>query len=171
MNIWFFVILIVACAIVLGPIAMLRPSPAQRRRENLRLHASKMGVRFSMRQLPLLKTDMEKPTPTPVYYLPPQDKSRAIPEWILVRTRYEHEANFYHEWDWQSDVRPTTAVCACLKRYLPQLPASISAVSQGGLGTCMFWSEKEGVATLELIIKILTDVHEASGIDSIPDQD
>ena len=58
MSIWFFIILILAFAIVLGPISMLRPNPAQKRKEQLRLHASKQGVRFSIRRLPALKTDI-----------------------------------------------------------------------------------------------------------------
>lgn len=163
MNIWFFIILIVAFAIIVGPISMLRPNPAQRRKEQLRSHASKAGVRFSMRQLPLLKTDMDQLPPMSVYYLPPKDKSCAIPEWILVRTSYEHEGNFYREWDWQSDVRPQADICNLLKRYLPQLPASIPAISQGNLGTCVFWSEKEGVETLDLIIKILNEIYQSGG--------
>lgn len=162
MNIWFFIIVIIAFAMVIGPISMLRPNPAQRRKEALRLHASKLGLRFSMRQLPLLKTDMDQSPAMPVYYLPPKDKSRAVPEWILVRTSYEHEGNFYREWDWQSSVRPDANVCDLLKRYLPELPTSVPAISQGNLGTCVFWSEKEGVETLDLLIKMLNDIHQAS---------
>lgn len=162
MNIWFFVLLLLAFAMVIGPISMLRPSPAQKRKEQLRLYATKFGLRFSMRQLPKLKTDIEQSLPMPVYYLPPKDKSRAIPEWILARTSYEHEGNFYREWDWQSDVRPPESICALLKTYLPQLPATVPAISQGGLGTCVFWSEKEGVETLDLLIKILAEIHQMS---------
>ncbi|MEN0037500.1 MAG: hypothetical protein AAGC78_10540 [Cellvibrio sp.] len=160
MNIWFFVLLLLAFALVIGPISMLKPSPAQKRKEQLRLYAAKFGLRFSMRQLPKLKTEIERSQPMPVYYLPPQDKSRAIPEWILVRTSYEHEGNFYREWDWQTDVRPAENICALLKNYLPQLPASVSAISQGGLGTCVFWTEKEGAETLDLLAKILTEIHQ-----------
>jgi hypothetical protein len=167
MNIWFFIILIVAIAIVVGPISMLRPNPAQRRKEQLRLHASTLGVRFSMRQLPLLKTDIEQSPPMPVYYIPPKDKSRAIPEWILVRTSYEHEGNFYREWDWQNDARPDATVCDLLKRYLPELPASVPAISQGNLGTCVFWSENEGMETLDQLVKILTDIHQQGSSDNI----
>lgn len=163
MNIWFFIIVIIAFAMVIGPISMLRPNPAQRRKEALRLHGSKLGLRFSMRQLPLLKTDMDQSPAMPVYYLPPKDKSRAVPEWILVRTSYEHEGNFYREWDWQSSVRPDANVCDLLKCYLPELPTSVPAISQGNLGTCVFWSEKEGVETLDLLIKMLNDIHQASG--------
>lgn len=160
MNIWFFIILIIAAAIILGPISMLRPSPALRRKEALRLQASKQGLRFSMRLLPALKTDTEQPAPMPVYYLPPKDKSLDTPEWVLMRTSYSHEGNFYHEWDWQTNVRPSGAICDVLKTYLPQIPVSVPAISHGNLGTCVFWSEKEGAETLELLIGMLTKMHE-----------
>lgn len=134
---------------------MLRPNPAQRRKEQLRLHASKQGVRFNMRRLPALKTDTEQSAPMPVYYLPPQ-KTQATQEWILMRTSYVHEGNFHEEWDWQSDARPDEATCELLKTYLPQLPASVPAVSRGAPGTCVFWTEKEGIETLDLLIEMLT---------------
>lgn len=162
MSIWFFIVLILAVAMVLGPISMLRPNPAQRRKEQLRLHASKQGLRFSIRRLPALKTDMEQSTSMPVYYLPPP-KTRDLPEWILMRTSYAHEGNFYQEWDWQTDSRPNEAVCDLLKTYLPQLPASVLAISRGALGTCVFWMEKEGMETLDMLIEMLIKLDQMSG--------
>jgi len=161
MNIWFFIILILAFAIVIGPISMLRPSPAQQRKEQLRLHASKQGVRFSMRRLPALKTDVDQPATMPVYYLPPPPKAREVPEWILMRTTYAHEGNFYQEWDWQTDIRPGDGTCSLLRTYIPQLPASVSAISGGNSGISVFWSEREGVEILDLLIEMLAKLHEA----------
>lgn len=155
MSIWFFILLIVACALVLGPISMLRPNPAQKRKEQLRLYATKKGLRFNMRRLPALKTDTDQPAVTPIYYFPPQSTSREVSEWILMRTRYEHEGNFYSEWDWQTDTRPSDATCTLLKTYLPRLPESVLAISHGGLGVCAFWTEKEGEETVDLLIEML----------------
>ncbi len=163
MNIWFFIILIVALAVVIGPITMLRPSPAQQRKEQLRIHASKHGLRFSMRRLPALKTDMDQPALIPVYYLPPQPETREVQEWILMRTSYAHEGNFYLEWDWQTDVRPSDTTCDLLKTYLPQLPASVPAISHGNLGICVFWREYEGVETLDLLIEMLNKLSQVGG--------
>lgn len=160
MSIWFFIMLIVACALVLGPISMLRPNPAQKRKEQLRLYASKKGLRFSMRRLPALKTDTDQPMATPVYYLPPQSKMPEVPEWILMRTRYAHEGNFYLEWDWQSIVRPKDTICSLLKAYLPHLPESVSAISHGGLGICVFWSENEGIETLDLLVEMIGQLNQ-----------
>lgn len=161
MNIWFFIILIVAIAMVIGPISMLRPSLGQKRKEDLRLHANKHAVRFSMRRLPALKTDIEQAAPIPVYYLPPLTKSREISEWIIMRTHYVHEGNFYLEWDWQTDVRPNDATTVVLKTYLPQLPASVTAISRSNMGMCVFWSEQEGVETLDLLIEMIRALQHA----------
>lgn len=160
MNIWFFIILILAFAIVIGPISMLRPSPAQQRKEQMRLQASKQGVRFGMRRLPVLKTDMDQPVTIPVYYLPPPPKASEVQEWILMRTSYTHEGNFYQEWDWQTDVRPNDAVCSLLKTYLPQLPASVPAITSSNLGISVFWLEKEGVEMLDLLIELLSKLYQ-----------
>ncbi|WP_331346843.1 hypothetical protein [Cellvibrio sp. UBA7661] len=155
MNIWFFIILVVALALVLGPISMLKPKPAQKRRENLRLYANQRGVRYTLRRPPVLSTDIEQPEPMPVYYLPPAAKTPTESEWILMRTHYVHEGNFYQEWDWQTATRPCDDVCQCLKIYLPDLPASVIAITQGSLGICVFWSEKEDKETLELLIDMM----------------
>lgn len=163
MNIWFFIIVIVALAMVIGPITMLRPSPAQKRREELRMHAASQGLRFSMRRLPALKTDMDKTAAAvPAYYLPPRAKLATTTDWILMRTSYAHEGNFYQEWNWQCDQRPGSAVTALLKEYLPKLPLSVSAVTHENLGTCVFWTEKEGVETLDLLIEMLKSLDHAT---------
>lgn len=159
MSIGFFIILILTFALILGPISMLRPSPGQKRKEQLRLYASKQGLRFSMRRLPALKTDTNQSAPIPVYYLPPP-KMQDVREWILMRTHYEHDGNFYREWDWQTDARPTDAACELLKTYLPQLPESVPAISFGNLGMCVFWLEKEGQDTLETLIEMLTRLNQ-----------
>lgn len=155
MSIWFFILLIVVCGMVVGPISMLRPNPAQRRKEQLRSYASKKGLRVSMRQLPTLKTDMDQPAVTPVYYFPLQPGTLEVAEWILMRTRYVHEGNFYAEWDWQTDARPGDTTCTLLKSYLPRLPESVLAISRGRLGVCVFWTEKEGDETVDLLSEML----------------
>lgn len=161
MNIWFFILLILAFAIILGPISMLRPSPGQKRKEQLRLHARSQNTYFSMRRLPALKTDVEQPPVMPFYYLPPPPKSRIRPEWTLMRTSYVHEGNFYMEWDWQNATRPSDEICHLLKNYLPQLPASVPAISSDNQGVGIFWQEREGKEMLDLLMELLTKLHQA----------
>ncbi len=98
---WLIIILIVTVALILGPLAMLKPNPAQKRREDMRMQAHQLGLRFMMHALPKLSTDMEAPTPMPVYYLPPKTLGEDPRDWTLMRTAYEHDGNVYRDWDWQ----------------------------------------------------------------------
>ncbi len=162
MNIWFFILLIVTFALILGPISMLRPNPAQKRKEQLRMQASAKGIRFGMRRLPERKTDMEQPPVLPVYFLPPSPIMQSTTDWVLMRTDYEHEGNFYKEWDWQSEVHPPHKVIDLLKAALPELPLSVPAIVQGKSGTCVFWRETDGEAMLEVIIQLLRTLDQAA---------
>lgn len=155
MNLWFFILLIVAIGLVLGPISMLRPNPAQKRKERLRMQASAQGVRFGMRRLPERKTDMEQPPVLPVYYLPPSNAMQLVDDWVLIRTDYEHEGNFYREWDWQGNARPIEQVGEQLTSVLSKLPLSVPAIVQGKSGTCIFWRETEGEEVLTALIAVL----------------
>lgn len=161
MNIWFLVILIFAIALIIGPIAMMRPKPAQRRKEALRMHAAKHGVRFGMRSPPKLKTAMEEPSPSPVYYLAPTAALQSQPNWMLVRTDYEHEGNFYNTWDWHGSQRPGPSIIALLRDWLPRLPTSVTVISQGDAGTYVYWSEKEGIELLDTLIKLIRELQAA----------
>lgn len=166
MTIWFFVLLTLAVALVVGPVAMLVPKPAQRIKEALRIHAMGQGVRFGMRKPPKLTTAMEEPSPCPMYYLPPMSGGGPVPEWVLVRTDYVHEGNFYEEWDWQGSNRPSLRVQSILLDWLPKLPSTVIAISEGEAGTGIFWSEREGVQMLDLLIALLKAIQ---SLPSAPD--
>lgn len=165
MNIWFFVILILTISLILGPIAMLKPKPAQKRKEALRHYATSKGLRFTLRKLPKLKTDVDEPGVGPVYYLAPTAQLQTLPTWILVRTQYEHEGNFYRAWDWYNDHRPNKAVSERLHNYLPQLPDSVNVISQGDAGTSVFWNEKEGNDMVDLLVQMLSELQSAATAD------
>lgn len=158
MNLWFFVLLVVTIALVLGPISMLRPNPAQKRKEQLRMQASAQGIRFGMRRLPARKTDMEQPPVLPVYFLPPPTTMQSMDDWVLMRTEYEHEGNFYKEWDWQGNARPIPQVNEQLTSILSTLPHSVPAIAQGKSGTCIFWRETEGEEVLIAVIAVLRNL-------------
>jgi hypothetical protein len=158
MNLWFFVLLVVTIALVLGPISMLRPNPAQKRKEQLRMQASAQGIRFGMRRLPARKTDMEQPPVLPVYFLPPPTTMQSMDDWVLMRTEYEHEGNFYKEWDWQGNARPIPQVSEQLASILSTLPHSVPAIAQGKSGTCIFWRETEGEEVLIAVIAVLRNL-------------
>ena len=165
MNLYLILIIIVTMALILGPAAMLIPKPEQRRREQLRLKAHGMGLRFTLRKLPHLKTDIELPHTMACYYLPPLEQKFSTQEWILIRTAYAHEGNFYREWDWVGDYRPSPAILVLLQQQIPSLPDSIKALGCGPAGISVFWSELEGEALLERLLSLLKGIQAADNLD------
>lgn len=137
-----FLLLLLAVALIVAPMTMLRPKPAQRRREQLRLAARALGLRFSLRSLAPRKTDLEAAQPLPCYFLPPKDTSLVQPEWLLRRMAYVHEGHFYQEWDWQGDARPNVVLMQWLQGQVGSLPMSVSAFGSGPGGTLVCWTEQ-----------------------------
>jgi len=157
-NIWLVVILVVVVALIVGPVMMLKPNPAQQKKEQLRLRAHHSGLRFAMRALPKLKTDMDAPTPMPVYYLPPKVLPEDLRDWMLLRTAYAHEGNFYQEWDWHGSDRPDPSTQQSLKDFLPQLPAGVKAIAAGHQGVSVYWDEKNGEEVFPVLLELLTSL-------------
>lgn len=162
MNIWFVVILIVTVALIAGPIMMLRPNPAQKKREGWRMQAHQLGLRFMMRALPKQNTDIDSTVPMPVYYLPPKKMQEELPDWMLIRTAYEHEGNMYRDWDWQDAGRPNQQLQQLLKKYLSNLPQGVRAISNGNQGTCIYWDERGSENLVPLLAEILTSLQQGS---------
>jgi len=157
-------LILLAMALVIAPLSMLRPTPEQRRREQLRLAARQLGLRFAMRALPQLKTDMDAPRPMPCYFLPPPAANQLTKadEWFLTRTAYAHEGNFYREWDWLGESRPTGELQAWLHQQMASLPEGVRSLSYGPAGISAYWAEKEGQEALEVIHRLLGQISSRS---------
>ncbi|HWV16682.1 MAG TPA: hypothetical protein VN030_14725 [Cellvibrio sp.] len=149
----FSLVMIVVIALVVGPILMMRPSPAQRNKEQLRSLAAAKGISFSIKNLPQQAGELEAPAPIPVYFYPPASDSET--DWLLLRANYPHEIHFLQRWAWQGDVRASQGEQQLLERQLPLLHESVMAVSAGSKGICVFWREKGGEPALEQIMSLL----------------
>lgn len=161
MSIALIVILIVTASLILGPLAMMRPDPVQKNKENLRMLARASGVHYSIRNLPKQADEQEAPEPSPVYFAPPSETQNTA-SWMLVRTSYEHEINFLGWWAWQSETRATDAELAVLKDHLQALPDSVRAISAGGKGVCVYWGEKGGEPALQQILNLIGALKKAA---------
>lgn len=161
MSLSLILIIILVIALILGPIAMLIPKPEMRRREALRLKARSQGLRFTLRKLPILKTDTESLPAMPCYFLPPLAQSSTLQEWVLMRMPYAHEGHFYRDWDWLGDYRPTQETQAFLQQQVPSLPEGVRALGYGAAGVTLFWNEKEGEAILGQLVQLLTGIQKA----------
>jgi hypothetical protein len=161
MSITLIVILIVTVSLILGPLAMMRPDPVQKQKENLRLMARQHGVHYSIRNLPKQADEQQAPDPSPVYFSPPNETQNS-PSWMLVRTSYAHDVNFLQWWAWQGEARASSAELAVLNQHLPALPDSIRALSAGGKGVCVYWNEKGGEPTLKQILGLIDALKQAA---------
>lgn len=161
MSIALIVILIVTVSLILGPLAMMRPDPVQKNKENLRMLARASGVHYSIRNLPKQADEQNAPEPSPVYFAPPSE-TQNTPSWMLVRTGYEHEMHFLGWWAWQGETRATDAELAVLKDHLQALPDSVRAISAGGKGVCVYWSEKGGELVLQQILNLIGALKKAA---------
>ena len=161
MSIGLVIALIVAVGLVLGPIMMLRPNPAQKRKEAMRLLARAQGVQYSVRNLPQQADEMEKPAPVSVYFLPPAD-TKVSTNWMLMRTRYQHEVHVMGWWAWRNENRPGHAEQLVLREQLENLPESVRAVSAGAEGISVYWEESGGEPVLNQVVHLLKSLQEAS---------
>ncbi len=154
----FIFVLILVVAFIVAPIIAMKPRGKQSRLEQMRLLARNKGVLYSMRRLPQLKTESGQPDALPVYTLAPTEKMLGIDEWILRRTQYAHDVNFYKEWDWANSHRPPQSVQDFLLKRLVNLPASVEGISAGHHGVAVFWREEGDEHTLIELVDFLRHI-------------
>lgn len=146
----FFIVLAIAMAV--GPVLMLKPSKYQQRLADLRAKALELGLRVHM--LPLEGS----PEQVPAYCRQWVDKDADRAPWILLRTSYSHELNFHNEWAWQKDLPAGVHWHERISRLLDDAPAQLLAIGNGPQGLCCYWSERGGERVLEVIVEILNEL-------------
>lgn len=154
MNITLIIVLVIAFALVLGPIAMMRPNPRQKNKERIRLLARSKGVHYAVRNIPRQADEQENPAPVPVYFFPPPQPTVET-SWMLVRANYQHDINLLGWWAWQGGGRASSAELAVLKVHLPALPESVRALSTGREGICVYWNEQGGDEAFQQVLDLL----------------
>jgi hypothetical protein len=160
MSIGLIVVLIIAFSLVVGPMMMMRPNPAQKLKEHMRSLARAKGVHYSLRNIPRQADEIEPSAATPVYFFPPL-KTQDTAGWMLIRANYEHEINFLGTWAWHGDARANAAEQAILNAQLPALPDSVRAVSAAGQGVSVYWNEIGGEEVLQQVLGLLESLKQA----------
>jgi hypothetical protein len=154
----FFWVLLGVCAFILAPIIALKPRGKQKRVEKLRLLAREKGAFYSVRRLPPLKTELTPSDPLVVYSIQSGEQLINQPEWILRRTQYVHDVNFFKEWDWANEHRPIESVQKFLMENLSVLPESVMGISAGNAGIAFFWKEETDEQTLTSLLDFLQNI-------------
>lgn len=146
------VFIVLAVAMAVGPVLMLKPSKYQQRLADLRSKALSMGLRVHM--LPLEGVQ----EPVPAYCKPREDKDADRSPWVLLRTGYSHEVNFHNEWAWQKDLRAEECWHERILLLLDSAPAQLLAIGNGPQGLCCYWDERGGEAVLTKINDMLNEL-------------
>ncbi len=141
---WVVLTLIGVVAMVVGPVAMLRLNPAERRQEALRQAARERGLQVRLQPQ---KLEGEATVALPTYLLPAPGEDF----WRLTRARYQHDLHLQGWWQWAEGQRPPQSVQSWLETILARLPASVEVVGSGVTGVYVCWRERGGLEALEQI--------------------
>ena len=137
------IICLAALALILGPVMLMQPTPAQRREASLRKEAANQGLRVHFQPIPEGCDFKSRNKQAITYCLPWQHQADIKNQWLLVRKRFAHDLHFADQWDWVQ--QPSAAMepqLEALRGALGDIPEFVFAVSSGPQGLCGFWSEQ-----------------------------
>lgn len=153
---WPVIFIICAVALAVGPVMMMQPSQRIRRLSALRQAAAQkaMRVRLTTVTLPSGKTDVA------VYSMPLPSTEAVRASWVLLQQDYQHDVNFYQQWEWDNKKHTAPAgQHAMLRELLSSFDSSIIGLEAGQSSVGVYWCEK--ALTIDDIETLLTRCKEA----------
>ncbi|MBX2857235.1 MAG: hypothetical protein KTR17_01115 [Cellvibrionaceae bacterium] len=143
------IFVVLAVAMIVGPLMMLRPSPRQTQLIKLRRLAVDKGLRVQMLDRPVAGGEslstQSKPEMVAAYCMQLQmasDSPLSDWRWMLVRTAFAHDIHLGGVWDWSEKQQAPAIDQQSLLVFLQSLPESVLAVRQDGEGIAVLWSER-----------------------------
>ncbi|GAA5317228.1 MAG: hypothetical protein AseanaTS_24320 [Candidatus Pelagadaptatus aseana] len=137
------IICLAALALILGPIMLMQPTPAQRRETRLRNAALKRGLRVHYQPIPKGSDHNSGSRKQAVTYCLPwheQDDIRNV--WVLIKKSFVHDLHVFGDWDWlQSPSHMPEGFVTELEQGVNCLPGNVYALCSGPQGLCCFWNE------------------------------
>lgn len=158
------IIVLLVAAMVIGPVAMLRPSAGQKKREQQRQYVVAKGLGVTLRALPKLATDMEEAGLLPTYTL----QIKGGETWTLRRASFAHESHLAEYWQFVGSGRPSAAVEVFLKVQLPLLSPRIQAISSAAGELAFTWYASSQNSDVDVIADFLRQLAAAQGAVVIP---
>lgn len=161
-DIFPYLIIAVAIALVVGPVMLMRPSQRQQRQLKLRNCATQQGLRVHMMPLPTLGAgSQEGPSrPCAAYCLawPPQHADTS--GWLLLKGKLEHEIHFHGVWVWATNQAADDYWHALLRTVLQSLPDGVLALGNGPQGLSIYWNEVGDEAAVKALADLLKDLQQ-----------
>jgi len=145
------VFVLLAIALVVGPIMMMQPNSRQRKEIACRERAATLGLKVHLLPMP----EAGGSRPVPAYCLPWKSDRADLSAWILVRSGFEHELHFQGLWQWAAGSPAAEYWHPAIRQALEQLPDSVLALGNGPQGLSIFWNETGDLAQLDTFLTVL----------------
>ncbi len=156
-----FIIVLLAVAMAVGPLLLMRPTKKQQREMHLRQKAIKNGFRVQLRAAPKGAVKTDSGDMLAVYSLPWGRKNADVSPWLLVKRPYCHELHFCGVWEWEGRSAAASKWLAPLQRTLAQLPDDVVAVGNGPQGVYVYWREADSESTLEQLLRVIGELRQS----------
>lgn len=146
-----WILIILAAAMVLGPVLLIQPSKGAAKTAKIRELAALAGLRVGL----LSKDDakrgknkdgLQSDTRDFVEYSLPlprafEDIYKGDACWTVTQCNYSHGLHFYNFWDWRGEARPHARIEAGLKSFIDQLPVGVSSLILRDDYCALHWNE------------------------------
>lgn len=139
MSIWAVIIIFIAIAMVVGPIALMRPSQRDQRLTALRQAAAQKGIRVRLASLTLATGQQA----LALYSKISQKADESYTPWLLIQQSLEHDLHFSDHWDWaDAKAQAPSHLQPALREYIESLDDSIKGIEVTKHSMGVYWKEQ-----------------------------
>ncbi|MGH1440294.1 MAG: hypothetical protein ACRBBR_09310 [Cellvibrionaceae bacterium] len=153
MSYWPVVFIVLAIAMVVGPIMIMKPSRRDQRLASLRQKAASLGLQVRM-------SDYEGRA-TAVYSFP-VDLPKNTPAWQLLKQSYSHGIHFHGRWQLlENSAKVPTGLENTIKHYIDNLYDDVVGIEVDKKAVRLWWLENPKAETVEDIQESLKQLYKA----------
>lgn len=132
---------VLAVAMIVGPIMMMKPSGRQTQLAAMRQEALMQGMQTSLVAVPKALQGATHAPMIAVYYKRWEGFKWNGDTALLLRLGFEHDIHFSGPWDWAENHRAEITSDEMMRELLKSLPSSVLGIEFGPLGVGLYWLE------------------------------
>jgi len=149
---------ILALAMIVGPIMMMKPSGRQTQLATMRQKALMLGMQTSLVPVPKPLSGATHAPMIAVYYKRWESFKWSDDTALLLRLGFEHDIHFSGPWDWAENHTADITADEEMHKLLKSLPSSVLGVEFGPLGVGLYWLEsKVNVEAINQCLSVIQD--------------